>query len=255
MNDEAAARLLKDLEEPPGYATLVLVADELGPLPETIRSRCQLVPFRRLSRGAVEPGSRRAHRSCRPARSACSRGSRAAGSTARPGCSTTAARARRAALLDAARAAYRDDAFDPAAAAAIVVDSAGTLGAAARDREQELVDGLDLPTREAEQRVRRADFGAERAELLASLDDLGGWYRDLVVVAAGAERTVAHADRLAELTEDAAGSRATAPTVPPRPSGRPGASWRSSTSTRRSLLEALFVRLRRAFSRAVPAAR
>ena len=54
MNDEAAAALLKDLEEPPGYATIVLVADELGPLPETIRSRCQLIPFRRLSRAAVE---------------------------------------------------------------------------------------------------------------------------------------------------------------------------------------------------------
>ena len=54
LNDEAAAALLKDLEEPPEYATLVLVADELGPLPETIRSRCQLVPFRRLSRAAVE---------------------------------------------------------------------------------------------------------------------------------------------------------------------------------------------------------
>ena len=54
MNDEAAAALLKDLEEPPAYATLVLVADELGSLPETIRSRCQLVPFRRLSRSAVE---------------------------------------------------------------------------------------------------------------------------------------------------------------------------------------------------------
>jgi hypothetical protein len=33
MNDEAAAALLKDLEEPPAYATIVLVADELGKLP------------------------------------------------------------------------------------------------------------------------------------------------------------------------------------------------------------------------------
>ncbi len=53
LNDDAADALLKDLEEPPLYATLVLVADELGPLPETIRSRCQLVPFRRLSERAV----------------------------------------------------------------------------------------------------------------------------------------------------------------------------------------------------------
>src|ERR687884_346814 len=53
MNAEAADALLKDLEEPPPYAVIVLVADELGPLPETIRSRCQLVPFRRLSERTV----------------------------------------------------------------------------------------------------------------------------------------------------------------------------------------------------------
>src|SRR5215207_8953049 len=53
MNDDAADALLKDLEEPPPYAVVLLVADDLGPLPETIRSRCQLVPFRRLSERAV----------------------------------------------------------------------------------------------------------------------------------------------------------------------------------------------------------
>ena len=53
LNDEAADALLKDLEEPPPYAVMVLLADELGPLPETIRSRCQLVPFSRLSEKAV----------------------------------------------------------------------------------------------------------------------------------------------------------------------------------------------------------
>src|SRR5205814_5448864 len=53
LNEEAADALLKDLEEPPSYAVIVLVADELGPLPETIRSRCQPVPFRRLSARAV----------------------------------------------------------------------------------------------------------------------------------------------------------------------------------------------------------
>src|ERR687884_337591 len=53
MNDEAADALLKDLEEPPSYAVIVLVADELGSLPETIRSRCQAIPFRRLSEKTV----------------------------------------------------------------------------------------------------------------------------------------------------------------------------------------------------------
>jgi DNA polymerase-3 subunit delta' len=40
-------------EEPPSYAVIVLVADELGPIPPTILSRCQLVPFRRLPERAV----------------------------------------------------------------------------------------------------------------------------------------------------------------------------------------------------------
>src|SRR5438552_10722205 len=58
LNDEAADALLKDLEEPPPYAVVVLVADDLGPLPETIRSRCQLIPFRRLSETAVRAAVR-----------------------------------------------------------------------------------------------------------------------------------------------------------------------------------------------------
>ena len=98
LNEDAADALLKDLEEPPGYATMVLVADELGPLPETIRSRCQLVPFRRLSDRAVREwmdgqsagvdpeqadgaGPRRggaARPSASPARSRCARASRRA---------------------------------------------------------------------------------------------------------------------------------------------------------------------------------
>src|SRR6201982_2522084 len=55
LNEDAADALLKDLEEPPPYAVVVLVAERLGPLPETIRSRCQLVPFRRLSEPAGRP--------------------------------------------------------------------------------------------------------------------------------------------------------------------------------------------------------
>src|SRR5713101_3812100 len=53
MNEDAADALLKDLEEPPSYAVIVLVADDLGPLSETILSRCQLVPFRRLSEKVI----------------------------------------------------------------------------------------------------------------------------------------------------------------------------------------------------------
>ncbi len=254
LNDDAAASLLKDLEEPPAYATLVLVADELGPLPETIRSRCQLVPFRRLSRSAVEAwlSERAAELPADEvrvlARVAGGRLDRAARLL------DEAARSRRAALLDAARAVYRDDDFDPAAAAGVVLDAAGVLGTAARERERELVDGLDLPAREADQRVRRAGFGAERAELLAALDDLGGWYRDLVVVASGAESAVVNADRLDDLTEDAPDAGEAAPDAAEavRDTWRIAEEFNVSASL---ALEALFVRLRRSFSRAVPAER
>ena len=202
MNDDAAAALLKDLEEPPAYATLVLVADELGSLPETIRSRCQLVPFRRLSRAAVEtwltarqpelPSSQVATL----ARVAGGRLDRAARLL------DDAARAQRSELIAAARGAYLAADFHPSDAAAVVLAAASARASEEREREQQLIEGLDLPAREAEQRVKRAGFGAEQDEILASLDDLGAWYRDLVLVHAGAEAAVVNADRLDDLRSD-----------------------------------------------------
>ena len=255
MNDEAAAALLKDLEEPPAYATLVLVADELGSLPETIRSRCQLVPFHRLSRAAVAAWlSARApdlapEAAATLARVAGGRLDRAARLLDED------ARAQRAALLEVARAVYRDEEVHPSDAAAVVLDAAGTRAAAAREREQELVAAIELPPREAEQRVKRAGFGAEQDEILASLDDLGAWYRDLVLVGAGAETAVVNADRLDALQEDVAGGAA--------PDAEDAAAlvrqvWREAEEFNLNptlLLEALFVRLRRTFSRVPTGAR
>jgi hypothetical protein len=96
--------------------------------------------------------------------------------------------------------------------------------------------------------VRRAEFGAEKAEVLASLDDLGAWYRDLVVVDAGAETAVVNADLLEELREDA--------TAGVGPGAEDAAaivrqSWREADELNLNaplMLEALFVRLRRSFS-------
>ena len=246
LNDEAAASLLKDLEEPPSYATLVLVADELGPLPETIRSRCQLVPFRRLSRAAVERWLAAQAPTLDEvevrllARVAAGRLDRAARLL------DDEARARRAALLDTARSVYAPNGFDPAAAAGVILASAAALGAAARQRERAVVDELELPAREADQRVRRAEFGAERAELLASLDDLGTWYRDLVILAAGAESAVVNADRLEELRDDAdrAGESAGDAAEVVRETGRVAEEFNVAPGL---ALEALFARLRRAF--------
>jgi DNA polymerase-3 subunit delta' len=207
LNREAADALLKDLEEPPSYAVIVLVADDLGPVPETIRSRCQLVPFRRLSERAVREalagrapglGEEEVITLARVAAGRLDRAERLL---------DPAAAKRRQELVGVARAVYRDAAFEPSDAAERLLDGIGEYGRAVRDHAERDTEGMQLTAREAEQRVRRAQRGAERDELLAQLEELAAWYRDLVVVAAGADGAVIHFDRLAELREDAARER------------------------------------------------
>ena len=207
MNEDAADALLKDLEEPPEYAVIVLVADDLGPIPETIRSRCQLVPFSRLSERAIRavvdarvPELDEASR-VSLARVAGGRLDRLARLL------DPHAAKRRLSLLEQARAAYREPSFEPADAASTLLDAARERGAEARQLEEVKVQGLELPQREAEQRVKRAQRGAEREELLAQLEELAAWYRDLVVVGLGAEGAAFHADMLAELRADATRER------------------------------------------------
>jgi DNA polymerase III subunit delta' len=245
MNEDAADALLKDLEEPPPYAVIVLVADDLGPLPETIRSRCQLVPFTRLSERAVREEIAARAPALRPDEAASL--ARIAG-----GRFDRVARLldpksvkRREVLLEVARSVYTDPEFDPRSAAQRLMDGARERAAEAKQAAEEEVATLDLPTREAEQRVRRAARGAEREELLAALEELASWYRDLVVVAVGAERAVAHADRLVVLAEDG---------VTERLAGAERAcelvreTWRAFEEFNLSpslAIEALFVKLRR----------
>jgi DNA polymerase-3 subunit delta' len=279
LNAEAADSLLKDLEEPPPYAVVVLAADELGPISETIRSRCQLVPFQRLSERAVRAEAERLAPGLSPdeltavARVAAGRLDRVARLL-----DPDAVR-RRAELLAVARAAYADPAFDPAAAAQTVTALAAERGAEERaaaeeaiagrdlpDREaeqhvrraergaeeraaaEEAIAGRDLPDREGEQHVRRAERGAEREEILFALEELAAWYRDLLVVAAGAERAVVHYDRIGELVEDGTSER--------MPAAEQAAevvlgAWRTFEEfnvTPALALEAMFVRVRRCFA-------
>jgi DNA polymerase-3 subunit delta' len=207
MNEDAADALLKDLEEPPSYAVIVLIADDLGPLPDTILSRCQLVPFRRLSEKAIrELVDARAPHLDEDGRAALARV--AAGRLDRlERLLDPASVARREALIDQARAVYRDPLFDASDAAAAVLANAQARATEARDIEEANIAGLELTAREAEQRVKRAARGAEREELLAQLEELGAWYRDLVAVAVGAESAAIHLDKLPQLREDATRER------------------------------------------------
>ena len=243
MNEDAADALLKDLEEPPAYATIVLVADELGPLPETIRSRCQLVPFRRLTDAAVrnwltdhDPALDETTRAT-VARSSGGRLDRA-----RRLLDPDAAE-RRSRLVEAARSVYLDSDFGPGAAARVILDAMTAAGEEAKQREQEEVERRELSGRDADQRVRRAQRGAEREELLASLEGLAAWYRDLVVVAAGAERTAVHADRHGDLRADVergVGARADEAAELARQLWREAEEFNVNASL---ALEALFIRL------------
>jgi hypothetical protein len=99
--------------------------------------------------------------------------------------------------------------------------------------------------------VTRAARGAERDETLLALEELGAWYRDLIVVAAGAERAVVHYDRLAELAEDAAVERMVGAE---RAAEAVRQTWRSFEEFNVSpvlALEELFVTLRRELGAAV----
>jgi DNA polymerase-3 subunit delta' len=245
MNEDAADALLKDLEEPPSYAVIVLVAEDLGPLPETIRSRCQLVPFRRLSERAVraailerEPGLPEDEVTT-IARVAGGRLDRAARLL------DPAAAKRRETLLGVARAVYLDPEFDAGEAAQTLLAGIAERAAEAKERAEGTVAVRELTGREAEQRVRRAQRGAERDELLAALEELEWWYRDLVVLAAGAVGAPVHVDRLEELRADGTRERMGAAE---RACEIVRETWRDAEELQLSAplaLEALLVRLRR----------
>jgi DNA polymerase-3 subunit delta' len=254
MNEDAADALLKDLEEPPAYATVVLVADELGPLPETIRSRCQPVGFRRLSERAVrEEVARRAPALAEDEVRALAR--LASGRLDRvERLLDPAAAARRAALLDVARSVYLEPGFDAAAAARVVLAGAKERASEAKDELEQRLQALELPARELEQQLRRAARGGEREQLLLALEELAAWYRDLLVVGAGALDVAVHADRLDELREDATTERMAGAE---RAAERIRERWRVLEEFNLQaglMLEALFVELRQALGATVPAA-
>ena len=78
--------------------------------------------------------------------------------------------ARRDRLVEVARSVYRDPAFDSTSAAEVLLECAKERAEHARAIEEARIAQLDLPEKEAEQRIKRAQRGAERDELLAQLE-------------------------------------------------------------------------------------
>ena len=209
MNEDAADALLKDLEEPPSYAVIVLVAGELGPLPPTILSRCQLVPFSRLSERAVREwiAAQAPERSEEEVR-VLSRASAGRLDRARrlldPDAAVATRRAHRRGALRVPRADLRSGSRRRRAARRGRRSRRRKPASASRRSSTRSILRLATPSsgcaaRSVEPSGTSSSPGSKALE---------AWYRDLVVVAAGAEDAAVHADRLDDLREDAAGGAA-----------------------------------------------
>jgi DNA polymerase-3 subunit delta' len=222
MNDQAANRMLKTLEEPPPFTHLLLLADRREDVLATIASRCQPVRFdplpsaliaRRLGGvggGAADDAG--AHAPMDGERAlACARLALGDAGVAEllAGKEGEALRARAEDFVRSAIAGATDKRMWLA-----LLDVAKVAGAAAGERAQEQLerelelvpskerkryerDGAEARRRgERRTRTRTLDLGLRLAEL---------WLRDVLCMCEGAPQLVYAVDRRAQLEEDARG--------------------------------------------------
>ena len=211
LNDEAANRLLKTLEEPAAFVHVILLTDAPGRMLETVVSRCQAVRFEplpatriaeRLESEGVEPELARA----------CARLSLGNASRARELASPEGAALRDEVerfvvaalspgeerqvevwrpLLERAQAA-REQAEESVAA-----EATSRLELEPKGRERRALE------REFEEAAKRDGRRALRESLELSLTLAGLSFRDLVCLAEGADDAVLAADRAPALAERA----------------------------------------------------
>jgi DNA polymerase III subunit delta' len=207
MNDQAANRLLKTLEEPPGFTHVLLLADRREDVLATVSSRCQLVRFDPLPAAAIARG--------------------VGGGESVLACARLAlGDARLAARLASAEGGVlreRGEAFARATLAGEtgarpwlgVLEVAKAAGAAAAERAREsMAEELELlPSkerkryeREGADALRRGERRARTQALDAALRVAELWLRDLLCMREGAGELIYAVDRRAQLEEDADGS-------------------------------------------------
>ena len=254
MNDQAANKMLKTLEEPPPFAHLVLLTDKPGNM---LADDPLALPARALrggdARGAVARG-------CRP-------------STASP--PLTADACARLALGDAERAlalalaegpALRDAAerFARAALHATLADAPARRAARPRarprrrgrdgrrraDRRRRRAAARPRGQARSSARARRRGKRAHRRAHAATIDHglqlVGLWLRDVAVVKDGAPELVHHVDRAEQVRADAEATRRLGTACATRSAwSRRRARCRSSTRREELALEALASKLER----------
>jgi DNA polymerase-3 subunit delta' len=208
MNDQAANRMLKTLEEPPAFVHLVLLTDRREDVLATIASRCQQVrfdplPSARIAEGLAGVEGERA-RAC--ARLALGDAGQAARLASEEGA------ALRASAEDFVRSALAGSTGGRPWTG--LLDLAKAAGAAAGERAQERMAGeLELVPSKERKRYEREGLEARRRgerrarthalDLALRLAEL--WLRDVLCVCAGAPELVYAVDRCSELEHDAQG--------------------------------------------------
>jgi DNA polymerase-3 subunit delta' len=208
MNDQAANRMLKTLEEPPDFVHLLLLTDRREDVLATIASRCQPVRFdplppARIAEGLGDVAEDRAQACARLALGDARLAARLAGE---------GGAALRASAEGFVRAALAGNTAERPWLA--MLEAAKAAGARAGERAQEqLADDLELVPSKERKRFERESMDARRRgerrartqalDLMLRLGEL--WLRDAMCVCEGAEELAYAVDRLAELHDDARG--------------------------------------------------
>ena len=209
MNDEAANRLLKTLEEPPSFVHMLLLTDRLEGVAPTIASRCQHVRFNPLSAARIA-AELESLEGVDPERAlASARLSLGDAAHAR-----VLAGARGEAMRTAAERFVRCALAGETAARPwlAMLEQANAAGAAVGEQaQQRLADELELlPAKERKRFERESSDARRRGERRArtrALDEMLAlcelWLRDALCVGERAPELVHAVDRRSELEHDA----------------------------------------------------
>jgi DNA polymerase-3 subunit delta' len=209
MNDQAANRLLKTLEEPPPFAHLVLITDRLQDVLPTIASRCQRVRFDPPPAAAIEAGLL-AGQGVDPERArACARLALGDAGLARALAGEGGTALRAAAETFVRTSLAGDTAGAPWKGLLEAARGAGALAGA--QAEQRVQDELELiPSKERKRHQREGAEAQRRVERRARTEtlELGLrlaelWLRDLLCLQLDAAELIHAVDRRGQLETDA----------------------------------------------------
>jgi DNA polymerase III subunit delta' len=213
MNQEAANAFLRTLEEPPGHVHFVLVTDAPELLPQTIVSRCQRVPFSRVSAPVLTQYLIDRYLLPPAEAETIARDSQGDLDYARALAGQPDARVHRDRLVAWARAIPVGSFLDSLLVLDEILELVEARADASADkveakRAQDLEWAADARAKTRiekafDQKVKRERRRAVTGGLEEVMEVFASWYRDLAVVSLGAEGAALNSDHLGELRADA----------------------------------------------------